>query len=190
MIIEKILENLQKGVESSLDLLEIMTSIYPEAYRKARQRLAGRKGFYFKTNWAAKYKEIQRFYNLLSYLKRQGFIENYKKGRESFWEITDLGKEKLETLKNKKSHRIVFEKIASDKLMVIAFDIPEQFRKHRDWLRNILKFLDFSMIQKSVWVGKNKIPREFIKTLREKKMINYIEIFEVNKEGTLKKLKV
>ena len=44
------------------------------------------------------------------------------------------------------------------------------------------------MIHKSVWIGKEKIPQELIIDLEELKILNFVEIFEVTKQGTLKKV--
>jgi len=45
--------------------------------------------------------------------------------------------------------------------------------------------LGFTMLQKSLWIGSNKIPEEFIEDLKEWKIIEYVHIFEVTKKGTL-----
>ena len=44
------------------------------------------------------------------------------------------------------------------------------------------------MIQKSVWIGKVKIPKEFLDDLFKLRLIDYIEIFEISKAGSLKNL--
>jgi len=46
------------------------------------------------------------------------------------------------------------------------------------------------MIHQSVWVGKIKIPRQFILDLEEINILGYIEIFEISKMGSLKKVKL
>lgn len=188
MLIEKILEILQNQAESTVDLFDIMTSSYTESYRKARQSL--RYGpAKFKTNWALKYQERQKFYSLLNLLKREGLVRKNKKGRKTFWEITIAGLKKLEFFETRKRpsfKKMSYEKRNDGKLKIVIFDIPEKERIKRDWLRSILLFLDFKLLQKSVWAGNSAIPQELFNDLRDQKMLNYIHIFEVNKSGTIK----
>ena len=73
-------------------------------------------------------------------------------------------------------------------LVIVSFDIPEEFRKKRDWLREVLRNLDFEMVHKSVWIGQSKIPSRMIKDLEIMDMFDYLQIFEVTKSGTLRKI--
>ena len=41
------------------------------------------------------------------------------------------------------------------------------------------------MLQKSVWIGKNKIPEEFLKALAELDLMNFIHILKISKTGTI-----
>jgi len=69
---------------------------------------------------------------------------------------------------------------------IVIFDIPERLSCQRIWLRSVLTNLGFKMLQKSVWIGDNKIPKELIKDFSKLKLLDYIEIFEVVKRGSLK----
>ena len=71
------------------------------------------------------------------------------------------------------------------RLVIVAFDIPERVRRYRDWFRSVLENLGLTMIQKSVWMGKIKIPKALIDDLAELKLIDFVEIFEVGNEGSL-----
>lgn len=134
--------------------------------------------------------ERQRFYNLLYQLKKQGFIEKKSdKKRKGFWKLTKNGLQYLKKLKYKKrKNPIPFLKpkdsIKKDYLKVIVFDIPEIKRKERKWLRQTLSNFDFSMLQKSVWVGETQLPENFFHSLKELDLLPYIHIFAVNKEKT------
>ena len=66
--------------------------------------------------------------------------------------------------------------------------MPEKERRKRGWLRGALRFLNFKMFQQSVWIGKNKIPEQFLFDLRQKNLLPYIHIMEVNKGGTVREL--
>lgn len=41
------------------------------------------------------------------------------------------------------------------------YDIPHEKKKERDWFRRQLKNFDYTMIQKSVWVGPSPLPKDF-----------------------------
>ncbi len=44
------------------------------------------------------------------------------------------------------------------------------------------------MAQKSVWIGKTKVPQKFLNDLDDLDISDYVEIFTVNKSGSLRKL--
>lgn len=71
---------------------------------------------------------------------------------------------------------------------IVAFDVPERFKEKRHWLRSVLKNLGLRMVQKSVWLGKVKIPREFIDDLKKLKILDFVEIFGITKGGTLEEV--
>ncbi|MDP3052533.1 MAG: hypothetical protein Q8N22_01090 [bacterium] len=133
--------------------------------------------------------EHQKFHNLLYQLQKQGFVEKKKsEDKKTIWKLTSKGLERLKILKNKKllSPLKSIEK-KKDYLKIIVFDIPENQKKKRDWLRNTLINFNFSLLQKSVWTGDSQLPEEFFHFLKELNLLPYIHIFAVNKEkqGTL-----
>lgn len=135
----------------------------------------------------------RRFSKMLTKLERDGLISKSKaKNRnENIFRLTAKGKGKIEELRARKENYqpvLKYEKEDSPNLIIVSFDIPEAFRRKRNWLRAVLKNLDFSMVQKSVWVGKVKIPRLLLEDLRKYKMIGFVEIFEVSKSGSLNKI--
>lgn len=81
-----------------------------------------------------------------------------------------------------------YESKSSDNLTIVIFDIPEKHKGKREWLRYILRRLGFEMAQKSVFMGKVNIPQRFLVDLGKMGLIGFVEIFEVSKEGSLKKL--
>jgi len=193
-IIPKVLEILQSQAEATANLFDIFASGYGESYRKMR-RTINYGPPQFKTDWAFEYRKRQQFYTLLNKLKNQGLVEKNKDNKnkkESLWKITKRGLEKLKLIKKKKNFSraaIDYKKEKSDRIKVIVFDIPEKERYKRDWLRVALAYLGFFMLQQSVWVSKNKVPKKFICDLREKELLPYIQIFEINKTGTISQIK-
>jgi DNA-binding transcriptional regulator PaaX len=112
-----------------------------------------------------------------------------RKNKKTIWSITRKGLEKLKILKKKNRKTLInYSKEKSDKLIIVIFDVPEKERHKRNWLRSVLASLDFKFLQQSVWIGKTKIPKEFLNDLRDQKMLDYVHIFKISKSGTINKL--
>ncbi len=184
--IEKILEVLQGGAETTIVLIDAMTSGYSESYKKLKRYQYG--SISPKSEWSKSYPESQKFYSLLYHLKKQGLIENKKDGCGSLWRIGQAGKEKLIDIKKRKtfSTSLINYREEPDTLKIITFDIPTKDDRKRYWLRAVLTRLGFKMLQKSVWVGKKRIPESFMSDLRERGMIDYVHVFAVSKTGSLR----
>ena len=186
--IEKVLEVLQCGAETTIGLLDAMTSGYSESYKKLKRYQ--REPFSFKSDWSKSYSESQKFYSLLYYLKKQGLIEGKKDGRGSLWRIRPAGIEKLSNIKKRKIFSVssINYREEPDTLKIITFDIPTKDDRKRYWLRAVLKRIGSKMLQKSVWFGKKKIPESFMNDLRERGMIDYVHVLAVSKTGSLREL--
>lgn len=150
-----------------------------------RKVINGQGSSYFKTNWADAYRERQRFYSLLNKLKKEGLVTKELVNMSSQWSITKKGLGKLQTVK---PYDYSGYKKRSNGFCVVIFDIPEKAREKREWLRFALMSLNFSLLQNSVWIGENIIPEQLIYDLKEKKMINYVHIFGMGDQGTVKRL--
>jgi CRISPR-associated endonuclease Cas2 len=61
------------------------------------------------------------------------------------------------------------------------FDVPEERKGEREWLRLQLKRFGFAMIQKSVWVGPSPLPKEFLAYLKEIKLLRHTKYFKLAK---------
>ena len=118
-------------------------------------------------------------------------MESNNKNGKKFFSITPRGKKKLDILLLRKTQvlpRINYNVVPEEKnnLLIVAFDIPEKERRKRDWLRSSLRHLGLKMIQKSVWIGKIKLPDDFIKDIGVLNLAQFVHIFEVGKEGSLR----
>jgi|SRR3989338_6587603 len=182
-ITKRILEVITDGLISTAALsLAIIGSGYGASYKKMQRSMdeIERELRRPLIDPAAR-KARQRFYAMLSKLKRDGLIEKKPDG----WIVTAIGKMKLAANK-KKLPSGEYGKEPDNLLKIIIFDIPEKQRRKRDWLRRKLLDMGFKMLQRSVWAGKVKIPPEFISDLRNIEILNYIDIFEVTKTGSLR----
>lgn len=127
------------------------------------------------------------FCKLLYKLKKEGLIAENKNSH--FLSVTAKGRKSIDLLKMRASQKLppnIYEKENDNKFRVIIFDIPESQRRKRNWLRSVLVSLDFTMLQKSVWAGKNKIPKDLLENLEELEISPFVEIFEISKAGSIK----
>ena len=135
-----------------------------------------------------KEQELKKFYNTLYFLKKQGLIEKtVSKAKLSFWKVTKQGVDKLSGLESLQKNRSPFLKPShvKDHLKLVIFDIPENLKRHREWLRHTLINLGFAMLQKSVWIGEYKLPEDFVHSLRKLNILRCVHIFSVKDTGTL-----
>jgi len=188
-----ILENLKKAGRTTEFLLNVFLGGYN--YKKMKRRVLYPTLPDFSERDVVKIdpqllqKEKHKFYSLLYNLKKQGFIKKDKKGKRVFWKITLLGGKRCERLKTYfRFPKFNYKQEKDSEINIVVFDIPEKHRAKRDWLRYTLTDLGFIILQKSVWVGKNKLPEEFLKTLAELNLIDFVHIFKINKLGTIKEL--
>ncbi len=136
-------------------------------------------------------RERQRFYNLIRYLKSDGIISETSSGSTQRYSISEKGKRKLAVLLAMKKSIIPlpqYPKTSGNTFTIIAFDVPEKEKKKREWLRLALRQLGYKTIQRSVLLGKTKIPQSFLDDIRKLQMTDYVEIFEITKTGSLRHL--
>ena len=182
--IEKIVEALADGAMESVDLF---IAINKAGYGASRKRIEKKfreveQRRIINRNKEELKRQKHSFYSLLSYLKKDGLIEK----REGKWHITQLGKNKLRKSRN----HAAYKSKQADTMKIVMFDIPEQERWKRAWLREALIGMGFQLVQKSVWAGKRKLPQEFLEDLREYKMLGYIDILTVTKSGSLRSFEI
>lgn len=120
-------------------------------------------------------KELSRkqLYNKVEKLRRQGWLEKKVVQDEIFYKLTSAGRVrqlafKLRTDVGRRG----------DKATIIIFDIPEEKRTFRNYLRRLLKQMKFTMIQKSVFITPNVLPNEFYLFLKETDLLQYVKVIE------------
>ena len=117
----------------------------------------------------------KQIYNQNVYrLKKKGFI--YCKNEGYF--ISEKG---VSYYKN--PYRHIKEKITAKNKIIFIFDIPENKKKVREWVRDQIKFWDFEMIQKSVWVGQGPLPVEFLNRLKLLGVEKCVRVFNVKSKN-------
>jgi CRISPR/Cas system-associated endoribonuclease Cas2 len=133
----------------------------------------------------------RKYRTLLSALKRDGLVEEQDNKKGRFFEITKKGMAKLAALRKRKKNMLPpthYQRETSDVVTIVTFDVPEKERRKRDWLRAVLKRLEFTPVQKSVWMGKIKIPPALLEDIRRLRLAEFVEIFQITKTGSLRHL--
>lgn len=190
-ILLKILDAIGDLTMTSFSLLDVFLSAgYGASYGKLEYELSRKQN---ERDRKSLEKEIQKelrqkYYNLIYKLKKCGLIEEKIKRDKKFFVLTKKGKDKLSRLKKREKEKlpeISYPKQENNKFIIVIFDIPEVEKRKREWLRGALRNLGFKIIQKSVWVGKVKIPKEFLDDLFKLKLIDFVQIFEISKTGSL-----
>ncbi|HEY4493950.1 MAG TPA: hypothetical protein VJB95_00750 [Candidatus Paceibacterota bacterium] len=121
----------------------------------------------------------------VSKLKSDGLISK----NASKISLTPKGKTKLEVLKTKNlTNKDSYNKETGKNMIIVSYDLPVAFNRERNILRDILRMLGFRLIHKSVWIGKVKLPKQFIEALNKMDILKFVEILEVTKNGSLKEI--
>ncbi len=109
------------------------------------------------------------FSQALYKIKQRGYIETVENAGKKYLKITQKGRLKL---------------IGTDKLIkwdgfwrIIAFDIPEEFKKTRDVFRHKLSELNCKPIQKSVLISPSDISDQLDNLIELLNIDNYVEYF-------------
>jgi len=92
----------------------------------------------------------QQIYSAVQNLKRQKLIKSYEQDGRTLYKLNEEGE--LEARKQLIKQGLETKKM-DGKWRVVIFDIPEKKHKLRDNFRNLLKELDFRMLQASVWAS-------------------------------------
>lgn len=113
----------------------------------------------------------------LSYIKKSGLVESCPTGLMLTLKGQEYIKKKMDSLQD---FNFSFDKNAP-KNLIVMFDIPENKKAEREWLRWHLKKFNYSMIQKSVWVGPSPLPKEFLEYIKKIDIKDGLKTFKLAK---------
>lgn len=175
---------LKEGALTTTELLVNMAMTpFQHSYKGSPAPLRGKK--FSIRNTMAKIEEERdervRFYNLLTRLRRDGLIKTDPVNKQ--WLISKKGRVELVKLDKEPEQR--YPRRDSREVIVISYDIPEKYRRDRDWLRSILKLLEFRVLHQSVWIGKTEIPETLLTDLQERRIHTFIHMFTIGKRGSI-----
>ena len=150
----------------------IIYALVNERYARAKKLKAGRH---------ARVDEVA-FRVTLSRLRNEGLVKNDLRG---IWGITRRGRvmaaRVVAALRGRDASATPKN---PEERIIIVFDIPEKRSNERKLLRFELLALEFSPLQKSVWIGCGPIPADFIAYLRDHNLLRCVHIFSISKKGT------
>ncbi len=110
-------------------------------------------------------------------LSQKGYILKNKDG----YTITLTGKKYSIQLHNSLAQFAKPVDLPKEKTLLVFFDIPESKRDQRQWFREHLKRFDYSMIQRSVWVGPNPLPKDFLAYIQDIGLMDCIQTLQLAK---------
>lgn len=192
----KILENASGFVGGVKDFAKaVLLSGYGASGRKIRKTFFDLRDErdYIKAELEMEKANLEKMISLIYKLKSDDCISvNSMKNSKLKWDLTKSGIKKLIKLQRQFARGFLpsphYSKERSEQIIIVIFDIPESERRKRDWFRAVVEFLGFKMLQKSVWIGYIKISEDLMGDLKNLRLLDYIEIFSVNKAGSLKQL--
>lgn len=129
-------------------------------------------------NQAVHLTKIYNNYNLqrlLYRLQNRGYLER----KENFLRVTSMGQERLTRILPKYEHKRPWDGI----LYLITYDIPENRKKDREYLRRYLQQLGCGLLQKSVWLTPYNPKGILSKLIKEGDLAGLVLISEL-KEGS------
>lgn len=103
-------------------------------------------------------------------LRKRGLIYT----KNNLYKLSDKGVSYF-----KDPYNLIREKIKPENKILLIFDIPENKKRTREWIRRQIKNWNFKMIQKSVWLGWGPLPVEFKKRLNILGVDKGVKVFKI-----------
>ncbi|MEZ4156364.1 MAG: hypothetical protein R3B52_00085 [Candidatus Paceibacterota bacterium] len=130
----------------------------------------------------------QQLYKCIANLKAQGMVSE---SQDNKLFISKKGEEQRRRLHEQRRLRLPnYTSEKDENIKIISFDIPEKQRKQRVWLRAALKNLGFEILHQSTWIGKSKLPEEFLDDLAFRGVFKHVTILVVTKTGNYEYLEM
>ncbi|MAF79735.1 hypothetical protein CL629_01505 [bacterium] len=161
------------------DILTILFS-YSAGYKRLRQLTYG--GSPYQSSDSRRKIRDETLRSTLSRMRKNKLVS--RKGDE--WVITAKGKAFYRRRREKRKLEEISDELRSrKKSVIIAFDVPEERRVIRAWLRRELVFLGFEPIQKSVWFGPGPLPEIFIQELGDRDLLGCLKFFRATEDDVV-----
>ena len=132
--------------------------------------------------------ERKRLHQRIDYLKRQHYIERIKEGEKRLYRLTSKAKFEILRLQFALHMRTQKGKKWDRHFYLVAFDIPEEKKKYRDFFRKLLKNNGFQMLQLSVWMARYNPQPAINELLKYLELQKYFELMKISCEHCSVKL--
>ncbi|MBU1180211.1 hypothetical protein KJ885_04670 [Patescibacteria group bacterium] len=123
-----------------------------------------------------------KFYRLV---KRKYIIKVKDKDGRHFWKLTTKGMSIADLIAFGLGKKSKWDK----RWRILIFDVEEDRKKYRDFLRRKLKELNFYQLQKSVWITPHPIPEAFAWFLNNYKLADSVHFIVAEEVSNNKKIK-
>ena len=167
----------------SSDILDIWTKTHPMRLKSILY--TGQDYYKIKKRYKNKHGK-HKVYQLISYLKRKGYIQTPELENKEGVILTPAGIEKILSVYEK---TFKLSKRKDGKLQMILFDISEEKRDKRSTLRINLVKLGYRKLQKSVWISPYDVLKETQDIIKDLNIFNETRLLLVEKIVENKELK-
>jgi DNA-binding PadR family transcriptional regulator len=163
---DKIKKQIRRVVEGLTEEVLVIFYTSPLTMAESYRRLQG---------FAPNVKELSKkqLYDTVERVRRQGWIEKKVVEDQIFYSLTAKGRVKQLVFKLR-----IARKQRGEQSTFLIFDIPEEKRTYRTFLRRLLKQMKFTAIQKSVLVTPFILPQEFYDLLKEMDLLRFVKVIE------------
>ena len=176
---EKFLCDLYKIYNKTGNLLELIFPPNSSIDSVLKYKFYG----YLKDVWYENHQKVKEginFSKMIQKLKQNGCLKTLKIKNNKAIMITSKGLEKIFKMRLKTTIRA---KRKDGKWQMILFDIPENRRKQRNYLRESLQYLGYRQLQKSIWVCPYDTLKETKALIKRYNIKPFIELLLINKIG-------
>ena len=118
-------------------------------------------------------KEQGQLHKTINRVYKQGWIEKKKVHDQEYYRLTRLGRIRYARYKLQ-----TFSRKRGEMATIVMFDIPEEKRTYRNFARQLLKQMDFTMLQQSVFITPYILPKEFYNLLKDMKILQHFLFVE------------
>ena len=130
-----------------------------------------------------KKKRKRSFSQFISYLKRMGYIKIPAGESVGTIQLTAKGKQKA--LAGYKTTR-AWPTRKDGKMIMLMYDIPKTKQHVRQAFRGALEYMDYQMLQKSVWVSDKDVLEKTERVVREHELGDCVNLFVIEKIRSMK----
>lgn len=123
-----------------------------------------------------KNRRAKTFSQFVSYLKQKGYVKLPTGESVGPLQLTETGK--LKALKCK-AKGTMWPNRKDGKMIMLMYDIPKRKQRVRQAFRSALEFLDYTMLQKSVWVSRKDVLEETERAVRDHGLGDCVSVFVI-----------